>query len=610
MIQKREDVRNVAIIAHVDHGKTTLVDELLKQSGVFRENQEVAERVMDSNDIERERGITILSKNTAVMYKNTKINIIDTPGHADFGGEVERVLKMVNGVILVVDAFEGAMPQTKFVLKKALELKLPVIVCINKIDRPEARASEVVDEVLELFLELDADDSQLDCPFVYASAKTGVASLKEDAAGVDMTPLFETILDYIPAPEGNTDAGTQVLISTIDYNEYVGRIGVGKVDNGTISVNQEVIICNHHEPDKQKKVKVSKLYEFDGLNKIEVKEAQIGSIVAISGIADIHIGDTLCAVDNVVPIPFQKISDPTIAMHFLVNDSPLAGQEGKYVTSRHLRDRLFRELNTDVSLRVEETENTDAFKVSGRGELHLSVLIENMRREGFEFAVSKAEVLYKTDENGKKLEPMELAYIDVPEEFSGTVIEKLSQRKGELQNMGKASGGYARLEFSIPSRGLIGYRGEFLTDTKGNGILNTSFDGYGPYKGDIQYRKQGSLIAFEAGEAITYGLYNAQERGTLFIGPGEKVYSGMVVGQNGKGEDIELNVCKKKQLTNTRSSSADEALRLTPPKILSLEQALDFIDTDELLEVTPQSFRIRKKILDPTLRKRAGMKKN
>lgn len=610
MIQKREDVRNVAIIAHVDHGKTTLVDELLKQSGVFRENQEVAERVMDSNDIERERGITILSKNTAVMYKNTKINIIDTPGHADFGGEVERVLKMVNGVILVVDAFEGAMPQTKFVLKKALELKLPVIVCINKIDRPEARASEVVDEVLELFLELDANDSQLDCPFVYASAKTGVASLKEDAAGVDMTPLFETILDYIPAPEGNPDAGTQVLISTIDYNEYVGRIGVGKVDNGTISVNQEVIICNHHEPDKQKKVKVSKLYEFDGLNKIEVKEAQIGSIVAISGIADIHIGDTLCAVDNVVPIPFQKISDPTIAMHFLVNDSPLAGQEGKYVTSRHLRDRLFRELNTDVSLRVEETENTDAFKVSGRGELHLSVLIENMRREGFEFAVSKAEVLYKTDENGKKLEPMELAYIDVPEEFSGTVIEKLSQRKGELQNMGKASGGYARLEFSIPSRGLIGYRGEFLTDTKGNGILNTIFDGYGPYKGDIQYRKQGSLIAFEAGEAITYGLYNAQERGTLFIGPGEKVYSGMVVGQNGKGEDIELNVCKKKQLTNTRSSSADEALRLTPPKILSLEQALDFIDTDELLEVTPQSFRIRKKILDPTLRKRAGMKKN
>ncbi len=609
MIQKREDVRNVAIIAHVDHGKTTLVDELLKQSGVFRENQEVAERVMDSNDIERERGITILSKNTAVMYKDTKIHIIDTPGHADFGGEVERVLKMVNGVILVVDAFEGAMPQTKFVLRKALELKLPVIVCINKIDRPEARPSEVVEEVLELFLELDADDSQLDCPFVYASAKTGVASLDEDGTGVDMMPLFETILDYIPAPEGDPEAGTQVLISTIDYNEYVGRIGVGKVDNGTIAVNQEVIICNHHEPDKQKKVKVSKLYEFDGLNKVEVREAGIGSIVAISGISDIHIGDTLCAVDSVVPIPFQKISEPTIAMQFIVNDSPLAGQEGKYVTSRHLRDRLFRELNTDVSLRVEETDSPDSFKVSGRGELHLSVLIENMRREGFEFAVSKAEVLYKTDENGKRLEPMELAYVDVPEEFSGTVIEKLSQRKGELQNMGKASGGYARLEFSIPSRGLIGYRGEFMTDTKGNGILNTIFDGYGPYKGDIQYRKQGSLIAFEAGEAITYGLFNAQERGTLFIGPGEKVYSGMVVGQNGKGEDIELNVCKKKQLTNTRSSSADEALRLTPPKILSLEQALDFIDTDELLEVTPESLRIRKKILDPTLRKRAGVKK-
>ena len=605
----RDDIRNIAIIAHVDHGKTTLVDELLKQSGVFRENQEVQERVMDSGDIERERGITILSKNTAVFYKDTKINIIDTPGHADFGGEVERVLKMVNGVVLVVDAFEGAMPQTKFVLMKALDLAPPVIVCINKIDRPEARPSEVVEEVLELFLELDADDSQLDCPFVYASAKTGVASLDEDGAGVDMTPLFETILDYIPAPEGDPEAGTQVLISTIDYNEYVGRIGVGKVDNGTIAVNQEVIICNHHEPDKQKKVKVSKLYEFDGLNKVEVREAGIGSIVAISGISDIHIGDTLCAVDSVVPIPFQKISEPTIAMQFIVNDSPLAGQEGKYVTSRHLRDRLFRELNTDVSLRVEETDSPDSFKVSGRGELHLSVLIENMRREGFEFAVSKAEVLYKTDENGKRLEPMELAYVDVPEEFSGTVIEKLSQRKGELQNMGKASGGYARLEFSIPSRGLIGYRGEFMTDTKGNGILNTIFDGYGPYKGDIQYRKQGSLIAFEAGEAITYGLFNAQERGTLFIGPGEKVYSGMVVGQNGKGEDIELNVCKKKQLTNTRSSSADEALRLTPPKILSLEQALDFIDTDELLEVTPESLRIRKKILDPTLRKRAGMKK-
>ena len=598
MRQKREDVRNVAIIAHVDHGKTTLVDELLKQSGVFRENQEVAERVMDSNDIERERGITILSKNTAVMYKGTKINIIDTPGHADFGGEVERVLKMVNGVILVVDAFEGAMPQTKFVLRKALELKLPVIVCINKIDRPEARPDKVVDEVLELFLELDADDSQLDCPFVYASAKAGIASLDADEMGTDMEPLFETIINYIPAPEGDPEAATQVLISTIDYNEYVGRIGVGKVDNGTIRVNQDVVICNHHNPDKIIKTKVSKLYEFDGLNKVEVKEAGIGSIVAVSGISELHIGDTICSPENVVPIPFQKISEPTIAMQFMVNDSPLAGQEGKFVTSRHLRDRLFRELNTDVSLRVEETDSPDRFKVSGRGELHLSVLIENMRREGFEFAVSKAEVLYHTDENGKKLEPMELAYIDVPNEFAGAVIEKLGQRKGELRNMGSISGGtYTRLEFSIPARGLIGYRGEFMTDTKGNGILNTVFDDYGPYKGDIQYRKMGSLIAFESGESITYGLYNAQERGTL------------VIGQTGRSEDIEINVCKKKQLTNTRSSSADEALRLTPPRILSLEQALDFIDTDELLEVTPTNLRIRKKILDPTLRKRAMINK-
>lgn len=610
MKTKREDVRNVAIIAHVDHGKTTLVDELLKQSGVFRENQEVAERVMDSNDIERERGITILSKNTAITYKNTKINIIDTPGHADFGGEVERVLKMVNGVILVVDAFEGAMPQTKFVLRKALELNLPVIVCVNKIDRPEARCAEVVDEVLELFIDLEADESQLDCPFVFASARTGTASMDMDTPGTDMIPLFDTILDYIPAPEGDPEAGTQVLISTIDYNEYVGRIGVGKVDNGSIKVNQDVVVVNHHEPDKMRKVKVSKLYEFDGLNRVEVKEAGIGSIVAISGISDIHIGDTLCSPEDVRPIPFQKISEPTIAMHFMVNDSPLAGTEGKYVTSRHLRDRLFRELNTDVSLRVEETENTDSYKVSGRGELHLSVLIENMRREGFEFAVSKAEVLYKTDENGKKTEPMELAYIDVPDEFSGAVIQKLSSRKGELQSMGTGSGGYTRLEFSIPSRGLIGYRGEFMTDTKGNGILNTIFDGYGPYKGDLSYRSNGSLIAFESGEAVTYGLFSAQERGTLFITPGEKVYAGMVIGETGKAEDIEINVCKTKHLTNTRSSSADEALKLTPPKVLSLEQALDFIDTDELLEVTPESLRIRKKILDPTLRKRASFKKN
>ncbi len=602
---KREDIRNVAIIAHVDHGKTTLVDELLKQSGVFRENQEVTERVMDSGDIERERGITILSKNTAVSYKGTKINIIDTPGHADFGGEVERVLKMVNGVILVVDAFEGPMPQTKFVLKKALELNLHVIVCINKVDRPEARPEEVIDEVLELLLELDATDEQLDCPFVFASAKAGFASKDVHEEASDMTALFDTIIDYIPAPEGDPDAGTQVLISTIDYNEYVGRIGVGKVDNGKISVNQEVMLVNHHEPDKCKKVKISKLYEFDGLNKVDVREAGIGAIVAISGIADLHIGDTLCSMDNPTPIPFQKISEPTISMQFMVNDSPLAGKEGKYITSRHIRDRLFRELNTDVSLRVEETDDTDRFKVSGRGELHLSVLIENMRREGYEFAVSKPEVLYRQDEKGHKLEPMERVFVDVDEEFSGTVIQKLSERKGELQGMHANSTGSTRLEFLIPSRGLIGYRGEFLTDTKGTGVMNTEYEGYGPYKGDIQYRKTGSLIAFEDGESITYGLFNAQERGTLFIGPGERVYSGMVVGQNGKAEDIELNVCKTKKLTNTRSSSADEALKLTPPKILSLEQALEFIDTDELLEITPKNIRIRKKILDPTLRKRA-----
>ena len=584
MKTKREDIRNIAIIAHVDHGKTTLVDELLKQSGVFRENQEVEERVMDSNDIERERGITILSKNTAVYYKDTKINIIVTPGHADFGGEVERVLKMVNGVILVVDAFEGAMPQTKFVLRKALDLNLPVIVCINKIDRPEARPDEVIDEVLELFMDLDASDDQLDCPFIYASAKSGIAVLDLTDEEKDMKPLFETILEYIPAPEGDPDASTQVLISTIDYNEYVGRIGVGKVDNGTIKVGMDAIVVNEHNPDRQEKVRINKLYEFDGLNKIDVKEASIGSIVAISGIADISIGDTICSPEEPKAIPFQKISEPTIAIQFIVNDSPFAGQEGKYVTSRHLRDRLFRELNTDVSLRVEESDSTDSFKVSGRGELHLSVLIENMRREGYEFAVSKAEVLYKKDEHGKLLEPMEAAYIDVPDEFTGTVIDKLSQRKGELQGMGTTGGGY----------------------TKGNGIMNTAFDGYAPYKGDIQYRKQGSLIAFETGESVTYGLYSAQERGVLFIGPGEKVYSGMVIGENAKTDDIEVNVCKTKHLTNTRSSSADEALRLTTPKVLSLEEALDFIDTDELLEVTPENLRIRKKILDPKMRKRGN----
>ncbi len=553
MFTKRNDIRNIAIIAHVDHGKTTIVDELLKQSGVFRANQEVAERVMDSNDIERERGITILSKNTAIHYGDVKINIIDTPGHADFGGEVERVLKMVNGVIL----------------------------------------------------DLDADESQLDCPFIFASAKEGTASASLEEAGTDMKPLFDAIIDYIPAPEGDPDTDTQVLISTIDYNEYVGRIGVGKVDNGSVRVNQDVAIVNAHDPEKYKKVKISKLYEFEGLNRVEVKEAGIGSIVAISGISDIHIGDTLCSPEDPQPIPFQRISEPTISMDFIVNDSPLAGQEGKYVTSRHLRDRLYRMLNTDVSLRVEDTDTTEAFKVSGRGELHLSVLIENMRREGYEFAVSKPEVLYKTDEHGKKLEPMERAYVDVPDEFTGTVIDKLSQRKGELQAMTPHGAGTTRLEFLIPSRGLIGYRGEFMTDTKGNGIINTDFYGYGSYKGDIAYRKQGSLIAYETGETVTYGLFGAQERGTLFVGPGEKVYGGMVVGQNGKTDDIEVNVCRKKQLTNTRASGSDDALRLSPKKELSLEEAIEFIDTDELLEITPEHLRIRKKILDGTERYRS-----
>ncbi|MBR1630149.1 MAG: translational GTPase TypA [Lachnospiraceae bacterium] len=610
MVQTRDDIRNIAIIAHVDHGKTTLVDELLKQSGVFRENQEVVHRVMDSNDLERERGITILSKNTAVWYKDTKINIVDTPGHADFGGEVERVLKMVDGVVLVVDAFEGAMPQTKFVLMKALELDLAVIVCVNKIDRPEARCEEVVDEVLELLMDLDASEEQLDCPFVYTSAKRGFAVYDPADEPKDMTPLFETILEHIPAPTGDPEANTQVLISTIDYNEYVGRIGIGKVENGFLKLNQEAVVKNHHDPDKATKVRISKLYEFEGLDRLDVERADIGSIVAISGIADLHVGDTICGLEDPQAIPFQKISEPTIAMNFVVNDSPFAGQEGKYVTSRHIRERLFKELNTDVSLRVEDTDSPDCFKVSGRGELHLSVLIENMRREGYEFAVSKAEVLYREDENGKRLEPMERAYVDVPDDFTGTVIEKLSMRKGELASMNPISGGYTRMEFSIPSRGLIGYRGDFMTDTKGNGIINTIFDGYAPYKGDISYRKQGSLIAFETGESVTYGLFSAQDRGTLFIGPGERVYGGMVIGSCSRTEDIELNVCKKKHLTNTRSSSADEALTLTPPKILSLEQALDFIETDELLEVTPEHLRIRKRILDPTKRKREMIRAN
>jgi len=605
----REDVRNIAIIAHVDHGKTTLVDELLKQSGVFRDNQEVQERVMDSNQLERERGITILSKNTAVMYKSTKINIIDTPGHADFGGEVERVLKMVNGVILVVDAFEGPMPQTKFVLRKALELNLSVVVCINKIDRPEARPQEVVDEVLELFMDLDANDDQLNAPFVFASAKAGFAVRSLEDERKDMMPLFETIIESIPAPEGEADKPLQTLISTIDYNEYVGRIGVGKVENGTIAVNQECVLVNHHDETKKQRVKISKLYQYDGLRRVEVKEAKFGDIVAISGISDVQIGDTICDVNAPNAIPFQKISEPTISMDFIVNDSPLAGTEGKYVTSRHIRERLLKELNTDVSLRVEETDSTDCFKVSGRGELHLSVLIETMRREGFEFAVSKPEVITKRDEKGHLLEPIEQVYIDVPEEFSGAVIQKLASRKGDLLAMGAAQGGYTRLQFSIPSRGLIGYRGEFMTDTKGNGIINTIFDKYDLYKGDIAYRKQGSIISFETGESITYGLFNAQERGTLFIGAGERVYAGEVIGETGHAEDVEVNVCKSKKLTNTRASGSDDALRLVAPKVMSLEQCMDFIETDELLEITPTNLRIRKKILDPTMRKRASFKK-
>ena len=579
MLIKEEKIRNIAIIAHVDHGKTTLVDAMLAQSGVFRQGQEVRERVMDSNDLERERGITILSKNTAIDYNGVRINIVDTPGHADFGGEVERVLKMVNGVILLVDAFEGTMPQTKFVLRKALDLDLDVIVCINKIDRPEARPETVIDEVLELMMDLDANEKQLDAPIIFASAKHGYAIKDLNDEKKDLKPLFDCILENIPAPTGDPEKGTQVMISTIDYNEYVGRIGVGKVDNGTIAVGQELIRLNANDPATKEKVKITKLYEFNGLEKVDVKEAGVGHIVALSGIADLQIGDTICA-DGMEAIPFQKISEPTISMNFMVNDSPLAGKEGKWCTSRQIRERLFRELNTDVSLRVEDTENTDTFKVSGRGELHLSVLIENMRREGYEFAVSKAEVIYKTDENGKKLEPMEQAVIDVPEEFSGTIISMLSER----------------------------FHGRFLTSTKGTGIMNTIFDGYEPYKGDIAYRNQGSLIAYEPGEAVTYGLFAAQERGALFISPGEKVYAGMVVGENAKSDDIEVNVCKTKHLTNTRSSSADEALKLTPPRILSLEQALEFIDTDELLEVTPQSLRIRKRILDSRMRKRAGLK--
>ena len=604
---KRDDIRNIAIIAHVDHGKTTLVDNLLKQSGVFRENQLVEERVMDSDDIERERGITILSKNTAVNYNKTKINIIDTPGHADFGGEVERVLKMVNGVVLLVDAFEGQMPQTKFVLKKALDLDLPVIVAINKIDRPEARPNEVIDEILDLFIELDANDSQLDCPFVFTSAKMGTATIDLNGPKDNMVDLFETIIEYIPAPRGEDEEPLQLLISTIDYNDYIGRIGIGKIERGIIKTNQEAVIVNKLDPKKQDKVKINKIYEFEGLKRVEVKEGKVGSIVAITGIEDINIGDTICSPDKIEALPFVKISEPTIAVTFSVNDSPFAGREGKYVTSRQIRNRLYKELQTDVSLRVEPTDSTDSFKVSGRGELHISVLIENMRREGYEFQISKPEVLFKYD-GDKKLEPMEKVTIDISNEYIGNIIEKLGSRKGELIYMQESSGGYARVIFNIPARGLIGYRQEFMSDTKGNGIMNSSFEGYEYYKGDIPKRNTGSIIAFETGEATTYGLHSAQVRGILFIAPGRQVYEGMIIGSSPNGLDIEINVTRKKQLTNVRAAGSDEAQYLSPARIMSLEECIEFIEEDELIEITPESFRLRKRILNANRRHKSKNK--
>lgn len=605
---KRETIRNVAIIAHVDHGKTTLVDALLKQSGVFRQNQEVEDRVMDSNDLERERGITILSKNTAVHYHDYKINIIDTPGHADFGGEVERILKMVDGVVLVVDAFEGPMPQTKFVLKKALELQLPSVICVNKVDRPEARPMEVVDEVLDLFIELDANEEQLDSPFIFASAKNGLSGTKCDELQDSMKSLFDAIIENIPSPEGEEEGLTQVLISTIDYNEYIGRIGIGKVERGTIAVGEDLWVSNYEQKEKSYKVRIGKLYEYEGLKRVEVSSAGTGSIVAISGIEQIEIGDTITSPDDKTALPFVKISEPTLVMTFSVNNGPFAGQEGKFVTSRQIRDRLHKELNTNVSLRVEDTQSADSFRVSGRGELHLSILMEQMRREGYEIMVSKPEVLMRQDEQGRKMEPMERAIIDVPEEFMGSVIEKLGSRKGEMVNMVQSKGGYTRIEFLIPTRGMIGYRSEFLTDTKGNGILNTLFEGYDYHKGEIPKRNQGSLVSFETGVAVSYGLYNAQERGILFVSPGDKVYEGMVVGSNAKPMDIDVNVCKRKQATNMRASGSDDALRLSPPKKMSLEEALEFIESDELVELTPKSMRIRKKILDKQQRAKAKNK--
>ncbi len=596
---QRKDIRNIAIIAHVDHGKTTLVDEMLKQSGIFRSNESVQERVMDSNDLERERGITILSKNTSVHYKDTKINIIDTPGHADFGGEVERIMMMVDGVLLLVDAFEGCMPQTRFVLKKALGLHKKALVVVNKVDRPGARPSEVVDEVLDLFIELGADDDQLEFPVVYASAREGYSSLSPDVREGDMRPLLDAILENIEPPEGEIDAPTQVLFSSLEYDDYVGRIGIGRVERGSITRGQSIVLCK--TDGTQENHKISRLYQFEGLKRIEVENASMGDIVCVSGIEDINIGETACDPECIEALPFIKIDEPTISMNFIVNDSPFAGQEGKYVTSRNIRDRLFKEVETNVSMRVEETETTDTFKVSGRGELHLSILIETMRRQGYEFQVSRPKVIFK-EINGVRCEPMELLIVEVPESYVGAVIEKLGSRKAELENMGARDGGSTHLEFKIPSRGLIGYRSEFMTDTNGNGIMNQLFSGYEPYKGDIATRERGSIVVHETGTSTGYGLFNTQDRGRLFIGAGVDVYEGMIVGECAKNEDIVCNVCKKKQMTNTRASGSDDALRLVPHSTLSLEQSMEFIKDDELLEVTPKSLRLRKRILSKELR--------
>lgn len=598
-LDQRNDVRNVAIIAHVDHGKTTLVDQLLRQSGIFRQNEQVQERVMDSNDLERERGITILSKNTSVHYKDTKINIVDTPGHADFGGEVERIMMMVDGVLLLVDAFEGCMPQTRFVLQKALNLHKKAIVVVNKVDRPGARPLEVIDEVLDLFIELGADDDQLEFPVVYASAKDGYASLSAEAREGDMRPLLDSILENIAPPQGDLNGPLQIRFSSLDYDDYIGRIGIGRVERGTVQHGQQVALCK--TDGTVENVKVSRLYQFEGLRRVEVPEASLGDLVAVSGITDLNIGETACDPECIEPLPFVKIDEPTISMNFMVNNSPFAGKEGKFVTSRNIRDRLFKEVETNVSMRVEETETTDCFKVSGRGELHLSILIETMRRQGYEFQVSRPKVILK-EENGKKLEPMELLIVEVPEQYVGPVMEKIGSRKGELENMGTRDGGSTHLEFKIPARGLIGYRSEFMTDTNGNGIMNQLFAGYEPYKGEIQTRERGSIIVHEAGETTGYGLFNTQERGRLFVGPGVPVYEGMIVGECAKNEDIVCNVCKKKQMTNTRAAGSDDALRLVPPTTMSLEQCMEFIKDDELLEVTPSTLRLRKTILAKDLR--------